>query len=102
MSKIKTQLFAKSNAVLTNDENKVIAIISCGKSEDITKKVKLAIKEDYIAEKVEIIARRETLVSINPSAPVNENPYEFSTIITDEDGDINTHDFTLTICATYK
>ena len=94
MSKIKTQLFGKSNAVLTNDENKVIAIISCGKSEDITEKVKLAIKEDYIAEKVEIIARREVLV--------NANPYEFSTSITDEDGDINTHDFTLTICATYK
>lgn len=94
MSKIKTQLFGKSNAVLTNDENKVIAIISCGKNEDITEKVKLAIKEDYIAEKVEIIARREVLV--------NANPYEFSTIITDEDDDINTHDFTLTICATYK
>lgn len=94
MSKIKTQLFGKSNAVLTNDENKVIAIISCGKSEDITKKVELAIKEDYIAEKVEIIVRREVLV--------NANPYEFSAMITDEEGDINECDFTLTICATYK
>ena len=95
MSKIKTQLFGKSNAVLTNDENKVIAIISCGKSEDITKKVKLAIKEDYIAERVNIIERpNQTLI--------NAMPYEFSAIITDEDNDTNSHDFTLTICATYK
>jgi hypothetical protein len=95
MSKIKTQLFGKSNAVLTNNENKVIAIISCGKNEDITEKVKLAIKEDYIAERVDIIEQPNQNL-------INAMPYEFSAVIIDEDCDTNSHDFTLTICATYK
>ena len=93
MKKIETALFGKSNAVLTNDENKVLAIISCGKNEDITKKVCLAIKEDYIAEKVVIVEANGIFD--------NQRPFDFSTDITNEDGEVDVRDFTLTICATY-
>lgn len=47
---MKTKLAGKSNAVLTDfDDGTVIAIISCGKSEDITKKLEKAISEHYVA-----------------------------------------------------
>ena len=94
MYRIFTNLLDNSHAVLTNDDNKVIAIISCGMNEEITEKVKLAIKEDYIAEKVEI-------TSIAKDKPVDNQPYEFSANVTDEDGDIVNYGFTLTMCVVY-
>jgi hypothetical protein len=94
MSKIKTDLFAKSNAVLTNDEGKVIAIISCDVNEDISRKVALAIKEDYISEKVVIEESENTFTS--------EKPFDFSAVVFDSDmEDFDLREFTLTICATY-
>lgn len=93
MKKIKTALFGKSNAILTNDENEVLAIISCGKNKDITKKVCLAIKEEYISEKV-VIAEANGIFD-------NQSPFSFTVNLTDEDGDLDIRDFTLKICATY-
>lgn len=53
---MKTNLLAKSNALLTEEDSDAvaIAIISCGKKEDITKKIEKAIRDHYVATKVEI------------------------------------------------
>lgn len=55
---IKTKLFGKSNAVLieidTNADAIGVAVITCDKDENITKKVELAISEDCCSHKVKI------------------------------------------------
>lgn len=54
MKTIKTKLFGTSNAVLTDAEDgNVIAIIKCGKKENITKKVQKAIAEHFSADSFE-------------------------------------------------
>lgn len=70
MRTIKTNLTGKSNAVLTDyDDCTVIAIISCGKSENITKKIQKAIDDffdatDFEMEYGEVILDNENPVMI--------------------------------------
>jgi hypothetical protein len=92
--KIKAKLFGKSNAILSDENGNPIAIISCGKTEDITEKVSRAIKEEYIAEKVDITEQPNDCL-------INEIPLLFSAEIITADGDLDIRDFMLTICATY-
>lgn len=95
---MKTLLFGKSNAVLTCEETKegkVIAIISCGKKEDISRKVERAIKEHYVAKSVKIEnSERETLT--------NGANLIFSAVVK-EDGEQmgNSLEFCLEVTATY-
>ena len=93
MKKIETALLAKSNAVLTNDENKVIAIIECENTDSVTEKVCLAIKEDYIAKEVNIVEANGIFD--------NQRPFSFTAELIDEDDEVLIYDFELTICATY-
>ena len=95
---MKTLLFGKSNAVLTCEETKegkVIAIISCGKKEDISKKVERAIKERYVAKSVSIVdSERETLTNganLIFSAVIKEDGHHFG----------KTYEFCLEVTATY-
>ena len=95
MSKIETLLFDKSNAVLATNEDRVIAIISCDKNEDITEKVKLAIKEEYIAKEAIIFPSNEEQFLTSDAT------FFFHSEIIDEEDDMFVEDFNLTIHATY-
>jgi hypothetical protein len=82
--------------VLTNDENKIIAIIKCEAGiHDITDKLYDAISEDYDAEKVEI--RTKDLI-------IESFDYEQSftvKIFGNDDNDPYKETFTLTTTAIY-
>lgn len=94
---MKTNLSAKSNAVLTCEETKegkIIAIISCGKQEDITKKVEKAIKEHYVAKIV-------TLIESEKEVLTNQTYTYFSAFITEIGMLPIVKEFCLEIVATY-
>lgn len=88
-----TKLAGKSNAVLTDhDDGHVVAIISCGKSENITKKIEKAIAEHYVATNVEL--------ELDGSTLDNQNPRYFGSIHL-EDGLESARDFKIQIVTTY-
>jgi hypothetical protein len=90
---MKTKLAGKSNAVLTDyDDGTVIAIISCDKSEDITKKLEKAIAEHYVATKVKLTIKGKVLD--------NQNPLYFDSLHL-EDGLDSCRDFKIEIIPTY-
>ena len=93
---MKTNLAGKSNAVLTESDYGVIAIIACkgGKDKDISKQVKQAISEHLSLEKGTEITFSDTEVITNQGV-LN---FEASFI---EDGDDTTRDFTLEVTVTY-
>ena len=90
---MKTTIAGKSNAVLTDhDDGHVVAIISCKKSEDITKKIKKAIADHYVATKIELQLDGATLD--------NATPRYFGTMHL-EDGLETARDFKIQIVPTY-
>jgi hypothetical protein len=93
-NKIQTAFQGKKNAVLIDDTNKVVAIITCNNSDSIDEKVELAIKEDLCVEKVEIEFKHNNMFD-------NQKPYYFTAHVTDEDGDTNKLNFELSVCAIY-
>ena len=88
---MRTNLIGKSNAVLISD-GEFIAVIGCGANADITKKLELAIKEHFIADKV----------TVEPSDVLdNQKPVSFTAEIITEDEDVEYRDFEIFITATY-
>lgn len=96
MSKLKitANVVGKSNAVLTNMDDNIIAIITCKKNENITKKVCLAIKEDSVSDTVR-------LNDVDDSGVLtNQTPLFFSAGINEEFGEMIVN-FKLEIHTTY-
>ncbi len=90
---IKTQLAGKSNALLTSEEREVLGIITCGKKEDITKKIVKAIKEHYTADWASIKKTNTKILN-------NVTFMRFSADLI-EDGQETVRDFTIEVVATY-
>lgn len=92
---MKTNFTKENFLVLTNNENKIVAIIQCQKGQqDISEKLIQAIGEDYDTESVKILDKEETVL--------NDFDYEFdftARIITD--GDKYKENFSLTFTQVY-
>jgi len=95
MSKIKSKLFGKSNAVLTY-EGEFVAIIGCGKNEDITSKVSQAIVDHFCIETEGVNTFKVNVDEVL----TNEKTLLFSVEYT-EDEEENLRDFELNIVASY-
>lgn len=78
-----------------DDEGNFIAIIGCGKKEDITSKLKLAIKDHYC-----ILDETEIKLSQTKEVLTNQNIIKFSAEYT-EDEEENGRDFSIEIVASY-
>jgi len=97
---MRTKLYGKSNATLTEVGGETICIIVCGKDEEISKKIKTAIKEHHIVDndsEVTIDVDHQTEEAIL----TNQEPITFSAEWI-EDGESIIRDFELRIVATYK
>lgn len=89
---MKTNIVGKSNAILTNTDGEIVAIISCGVNETLDKKLKQAIKECYVGESVKLIDSDKILT--------NQSEVLFSAELV-EDGEETIRDFALNIVVTY-
>lgn len=88
---MKTNLYAKSNAVLRTSEGEIIAIIECGKGKNISNKLEQSIREHFDAESV----------TINSSDILsNYEPVKFCSEIV-IDGEQTIRDFEIQVVATY-
>jgi hypothetical protein len=104
---MKTNFTKENFLVLTNSENKIVAIIQCEKGkQDITKKLVDAIGGDYDADAVifqnldEIIDENTSIVA--QETILNDFDYEFGfKAIIIADGDEYTEYFTLTFAHVY-
>ena len=95
---MKTNFTKENFLVLTNNENKIIAIIQCAKGlQDITEKLTQSIREDYDAESVKIKSEDTA-----PEIILNDYDYEFDfTAIIEADENTFEVDFTLTFAHIY-
>lgn len=91
---MKTTLFGKSNAVLTELKGGVIAIIECDNGEDITLKIKQAIKDHFVVD-------TEIVLDSHDARLTNQEPVRFSADFED-DGEPSIRDFEIEIVATYN
>lgn len=92
---MKTNFTKQNHIVLTNNENKIIAIIKCETgAQNITEKLIQAISEDYDANSVDIINEENTCL--------NDYDYEYdfkaSYLL---DGDRFSENFTMTFTNIY-
>jgi len=92
---VRTNLTEKSNAILIEvdgDGDQVVAIISCGKKEDLTNKIARAIKDHNVAKFVSIT---------NKTVLTNQEPILINALMSNDDGTEDARNYTLHIVATY-
>lgn len=102
---MKTNLFGKSNAVLIEeDTDNILGIISCGKNEDITKKLIQAISDHFVVPKgtdIKLYDRNSLLSNYQPTKVLtNQETVSFSATWVEDEQEL-IRDFEITICATY-
>lgn len=94
---MRTKLFGKSNAILVNVSEDInpIAIIECGKDEEIKAKLDNAIRDEFVlGDEVELTFDSDDLVL------TNQETVKFSVSYEDE-GEPCIRDFEIGIVATY-
>ncbi len=95
---IRTKLAGKSNAVLMevdgDNGDQVVAIITCGKKEDITFKVAKAINEHNVSKQVTIVNKDKVVLTNQETLLV------FANILT-ADYEKEARNYTLQVVATY-
>lgn len=101
---MKTNLFGKSNAVLVEEgTGNILGIITCGKNEDISKKLIEAISDHFVIEKGTDIKLYDR-ITLNGRKPIkeltNQAMVRFSAEWIEDDEE-RIRDFEIEIVATY-
>lgn len=90
---MKTRTNQPAFAVITNDENKVVAIISCKPGSDLSSQIQEAIKEDEACESVSLT---------NPNLELDAfDIVTFDATIVDDSGDVFEKSYDIVIAPVY-